>query len=171
MKLTSDCIACAIVSKEVKVEPLYEDEGVVAVLDTKGANLGQMIVFPKRHVPIIEQLSPREWQKLGVVGNALSVALFEVMSPKGTNIFVANGISAGQTIAHVMIHIIPRAEKDEVVLTPQGKTFSDQQLSSIELKIKDMLEEKKEEVIETPAIRPLPTDAVSIIQKQLYRMP
>src|SRR3989338_6667776 len=99
-KMNSDCLACSIAAKQIKMDTLYEDDTVIAVLDTKGANIGQMLLFPKRHVPIIEQLSAEEWKRMGIVGNALSVALFEALAPKGTNMFVANGVAAGHTVFH-----------------------------------------------------------------------
>jgi len=169
--MNSDCLACSIAAKQIKMDTLYEDDTVIAVLDTKGANIGQMLLFPKRHVPIIEQLSAEEWKRMGIVGNALSVALFEALAPKGTNMFVANGVAAGQTVAHVMMYIIPRQEKDDVGLTWNGKALSEQQLSSVELKIKESMEEKKEDLPKPPPIRQLPTDSVSLIQKQLFRRP
>jgi hypothetical protein len=55
----------------------------------------------------------------------------------GTNIFITNGVSAGQTIAHFAINVIPRKEGDNINLQWKPKQLSEEEMSTVELKIKE----------------------------------
>ena len=70
------------------------------------------------------------------------------MGAQGTNIFVSNGVSAGQSVAHFTVNVIPRKEGDNVNLEWKPIQLSEEEMSTAELKIKevtkDMGAEKQE---------------------------
>ncbi len=106
------CIFCQIHDGKVSSKKIYEDEVCLAILDINPANPGHILLMPKEHYTILPQVPPEEIRHLFVVAKKLSNAALRAFDVKGTNIIVANGIAAGQKAQHMMIHIIPRKEKD-----------------------------------------------------------
>lgn len=137
MMAKNTCIICQIIGNSIPSKKIYEDEMVLAVLDVNGANPGHCFVMPKNHYPIIEQVPDIEIGRLFQVSNKISSAIFEALGAQGTNIFVANGIPAGQTVAHFMINVIPRKENDGINLQWQPRQLGEEEMSTVELKLKE----------------------------------
>jgi len=135
--MADKCVICQIVDGEVPSKKIYEDDEIVAILDFNGANPGHSFVIPKQHTPILEQIPSHLVGKIFNVANKISSAIFDTMKVQGTNIFVANGIPAGQKVAHCMVNIIPRKENDGINLQWPPKQLSEEEMSTIELKIKE----------------------------------
>ena len=135
--MADQCVLCQIIDGRVPAKKIYEDDDVVAILDFNGANPGHSFVMPKQHIPILEQVPPNLVGKLFDVANKISSAIFETLKVQGTNIFIANGVPAGQKVAHFMINIIPRKENDSINLQWQTKQLSEEEMSTIELKLKE----------------------------------
>jgi len=105
------------------------------------------------HYPIIEQVPDAELANLFGVANKISSSIFEDLKVQGTNIFVANGIPAGQTVAHFLINVIPRQENDGVNLQWKPKQLTEEEMSTVELKLKESIKNigvEKIESIEKP---------------------
>jgi len=157
----------------------------LAVLDVNGANPGHCFVIPKNHYPIIEQVPDEELSQLFSVANKISSSIFESLKMQGTNIFVANGIPAGQTVAHFMINVIPRQENDGINLQWKPKQLTEEEMSTVELKLKESIQNLGVEKIESSgkpkiAHEPAETQIQSIpddddeedyIAKQMRRIP
>ena len=135
-----NCLVCQIAGSKIPSKKVYEDEQTVAVLDVNGANPGHCFIFPKNHYPIIEQVPDDEIGKMFQLSNKISAAIFEALKCQGTNIFVANGTSAGQTAAHFMINIIPRNQNDGINLQWQSKHLDEEEISTVELKLKEEIQ-------------------------------
>ena len=131
------CLVCQIVEGNVPSKRVFEDDSLLAVLDINGANPGHCFIMPKEHYPIIEQVPDEEIGKIFNVANKISSAVFETLQAQGTNIFVANGIPAGQTVAHFMVNVIPRFEKDGINLQWQPRQLDEEEMSTVELKLKE----------------------------------
>jgi len=134
------CLICQIVGNRVPAYKIYEDDLVLAVLDVNGSNPGHCFVIPKNHYPIIEQVPDAELSNLFSVANKISGAIFENLKVQGTNIFVANGIPAGQTVAHFLINVIPRQENDGINLQWKPKHLTEEEMSTVELKLKESIQ-------------------------------
>ncbi|MCX8147196.1 MAG: hypothetical protein N3D84_01880, partial [Candidatus Woesearchaeota archaeon] len=87
-----------------------------------------------------------------MVSKALSHACLRAFKAQGTNIFIANGVVAGQRAQHFMAHIIPRKDNDGInVFNIPHKKISEQQLEEASAIIKKRINEIfgiKEEVID-----------------------
>lgn len=132
-----NCILCQIVKGAIPSEKIYEDDETLVFLDVNGANPGHSFVIPKGHYPIMEQVPDKLIAKLFSISNKVSMAIFEELGVHGTNIFVTNGIAAGQKVAHFMINVIPRMEKDGINLQWQPRQLSEEEMSTVELKLKE----------------------------------
>ena len=176
--LKQGCILCQIVGNQIPSKKVYEDELVLAILDVNGANPGHCFILPKNHYPIIEQVPDMEIGRLFQVSNRVSSAIFESLGAQGTNIFVANGIPAGQTVAHFAINVIPRKENDGINLQWQPKQMSEEEISTIELKLNEQTKnighfekEEKKPRIPTPKPVALSEDEEEYFSKQMRRVP
>lgn len=139
MKSKETCILCQIVGNALPSYRIYEDERTIAVLDVNGSVPGHAFVIPKNHYPILEQVPNEELGHHFAVANKVSSAIFENLKSQGTNIFVANGIPAGQKIAHFMINVIPRRQNDNINLQWKTKQLNEEEISAVELKLKDQI--------------------------------
>ena len=178
MATRDTCLVCQIVGNNIPSKKVYEDELVMAVLDVNGANPGHCFVMPKNHYPIIEQVPDIEIGRLFQVSNKISSAIFESLGAQGTNIFVANGIPAGQTVAHFIINVIPRKENDGINLQWQPKQLSEEEMSTVELKLKEHTKnigyfEKEEKKARVKAPKPviLSEEEEEYFTKQMRRLP
>lgn len=131
----SDCIVCQQIEKKLGV--MYEDADVVAVLSPTPASAGHIIVAPRQHHVILEQVPDWVMGKLFTTANKVSISLFEGLGVHGTNLLIQNGAAAGQTAPHVGVHVIPRVENDNINLLWQPRQLGEEEMSTIELKVKE----------------------------------
>lgn len=130
----AECEYCRIAEKGGVI---FDDKKVVVALSPAPARPGHVIVVPKEHFTILEQIPDFVAGHLFVVANRVSTAVFETLRVHGTNIIVENGVSAGQRIAHFAINIIPRSENDGIGFNWLPKRFSDDDMSAVELQLKE----------------------------------
>lgn len=173
-----NCLVCQIVGNRIPSKKIYEDDFVMAVLDVNGANPGHCFVIPKSHYPIIEQVPDAEIGRLFQVSNKISTAIFDSLGAQGTNIFVANGIPAGQTVAHVTVNVIPRKENDGINLQWQPRQLSEEEMATVELKLKEQAKnigrfETEEKKTKTPApkLAQVSEEEEGYFSRQLERLP
>ena len=132
-----ECVICDILEGKVPAKKIYEDEDIMAFLDVNGATKGHTFIAPKKHYPIFEQVPDHIVAQIFEVSNKVSTALFESLNVQGTNVFVANGVTAGQSVAHFLINVIPRTEGDGVNLQWQPRQLSEEEMSTVEIKVKE----------------------------------
>ena len=147
------CKYCDIANRKEKARVLYEDDVVIAILSDEPVNPGHVLLFPKEHFLIFEQVPDAVIKKMSPVINKISIALFESLGALGTNVLIQNGVAAGQSSSHFMIHIIPRFENDNLNFQWETKKLSDEDMSMAELKLKEQVkrftfEEEKQEPME-----------------------
>lgn len=160
------CIFCHIISGKVSSKKVYEDDKCMAILDINPANPGHIVLLPKEHYAIMPQLNDEEISHLFMTAKHLSHALLKALKAEGINIFIANGIAAGQRAQHFMIHIIPRKENDSLNLDIPQQNINENDLN----KLSDMLTKAIAEKIgagfeETPEKKEMPAEqAIEIIE-------
>jgi histidine triad (HIT) family protein len=133
----SDCEYCQSVKGASKLVKIYEDKKAIAVLHPLPASPGHIIIFPKNHYQIFEQIPDYEIDYLFNLANKLSIAVFEAVGAKGTNIIINNGVAAGQEDPHLTIHIIPRNEGDGLNFQWQPRQLNEEEMSTVELQVKE----------------------------------
>jgi diadenosine tetraphosphate (Ap4A) HIT family hydrolase len=90
----------------------------LAVADHHPVARGHVLVVPRRHVPSIFDLPREEQQDLWALVEAVRGHLRRELEPTGFTVGINDGSSAGQTVEHAHIHVIPRYEGD--VPDPRG---------------------------------------------------
>jgi histidine triad (HIT) family protein len=131
-----ECVFCKIYEDSNYLK-IYEDDKTISVLNKTPAAIGHVLIIPKEHYTIIEQVPDFEIGHMFNIANKISSAIFEALNMQGTNIIVENGVAAGQETAHFAINIIPRRENDGLNLTWQPKKLSEDEMSTVELKLKE----------------------------------
>ena len=109
------CIFCKIKKEELQ----FENQLAYSSIDSYPVSEFHSLIVPKRHVETYFELTKEEI----LVCNDLILKTKEKIlkqdsSVKGFNIGTNTGKSAGQSIMHCHIHLIPRREGD--VENPQG---------------------------------------------------
>lgn len=127
----TECIFCSIAEGKIESKKIYDDGTVICVLDINPANKGHVIVFPRKHAQVLGQLNDDEVSHLFKVANKTASAVFENLKAEGTNIFVANGVAAGQNMPHVIVHVIPRFQNDGIVFQWKGKKMDEKDLDEV----------------------------------------
>jgi len=146
------CVFCQITSGKVESKKVFEDEKCIVVLDINPASKGHVLVLPKEHYAISPQIPEEEIGHFFVVAKKMSQAMLKGLKASGTNVFVANGVVAGQKAQHFMIHVIPRFEGDKVLSIPQ-KQVGEAELTTLKKTLRSRVNELfglKKEVVEEP---------------------
>ncbi|HEX8844881.1 MAG TPA: HIT family protein [Pyrinomonadaceae bacterium] len=121
MKETVDCIICKLLSGELEVSMIHQDELCSAFMDIQPVNQGHVLVTPNRHAPYLADLKEEEGAQMFRVAQRLTAALrASGLKCEGVNFFLADGEAAGQEVFHVHLHIFPRYPGDgfRLVLPP-----------------------------------------------------
>ncbi len=112
----SECVFCRIVARQIPATLVHEDEHALAFMDIGQVNPGHVLVALKAHAENLYALD--EAQAAAVFRTAARVAraIRAAFDPGGLSVYQANGKSAGQTVFHFHIHLVPRHEGDGMSL-------------------------------------------------------
>ena len=110
--IMSNCVFCKIASGEIPGLRVYEDEHTLAFMDIAGDVDGHMLVIPKAHYVSILDCDPDTLSHVICTVKKVSNHLVDNCGYEGVDLMCANGESAGQTMPHLHIHIIPRRTND-----------------------------------------------------------
>ena len=131
-----DCDICKILENKTAFKFIYEDDLCFAILHESPATQGHVLVIPKKHVAILEELDDNVVEHLYIISNKISTAIFDTLGAHGTNIIINNGTAAGQELPHVVINVLPRKENDKINLEWQPRQVSDAELKTTQSMIK-----------------------------------
>ena len=126
--MESECIFCKIIKGDIPSFKVYEDEMFIAILDRFPASKGHTLIIPKNHHKDIFGLPQSEAEAIYPLAKNLASKIKERFDADGINIVQNNGEAAGQTVDHFHLHIIPRKNKDEIIVnksTNIDKTIED----------------------------------------------
>jgi histidine triad (HIT) family protein len=156
---------------------LYEGKNVVAMVAAAPAIEGHVWVLPKQEVPILEQLPDFVVAEMFVVADRIAMALFESLGCQGTTILLENGVAAGQSVPHPILHVIPRAENDGLPLDWERKQLDEETMSTVELKLKaetknvGVFEKEKPKPVEIAPPEEVKSDESNLELEHLRRIP
>ena len=104
-------MGCALCERLEHSELRGSTDTVAAFDDGFPSTPGHTLVVPKRHVARLTELTEQEhrelWQECLRQQHRLAA-----LAPDGFTVGVNDGEAAGQTIAHVHLHVIPRHHGD-----------------------------------------------------------
>ena len=109
-----NCIFCKIANGEIPSATLYEDDEFRVILDLNPAAKGHSLILPKEHYANLFEIPEDVLGRAAVVAKKVSGKLFTALHATGLNLVQNNGRSAGQTVFHFHLHMIPRYDDDNV---------------------------------------------------------
>lgn len=93
---------------------IVEDlEETLAFISPKPLRSGHVLVILKRHAPTILDLTPDELGAAMRHAQRVAGAVARAVEPTGLNVFQNNGITAGQSVPHYHVHVLPSYRGDE----------------------------------------------------------
>jgi len=110
--MSDDCIFCSIVDGEIPSRIVYEDERVLAFLDVNPLALGHTLVVPKAHHERLNDVPAEKASDLYAALHEVVPAVEAATDAPATTVAFNNGEAAGQEVAHVHAHVVPRQEDD-----------------------------------------------------------
>jgi diadenosine tetraphosphate (Ap4A) HIT family hydrolase len=109
-----DCPFCRPERTRVRLE----GESAVAIPDGFPVTPGHTLVVPRRHVASLFELPADEQAAVWTLVARVRAVLLAELRPDGFTVGLNDGPSAGQTVMHAHVHVIPRRLGD--VADPRG---------------------------------------------------
>ncbi|HEX3077707.1 MAG TPA: HIT family protein [Lachnospiraceae bacterium] len=109
-----NCIFCKIAAGEIPSYTIYEDDDFKAFMDIAPASKGHTVLIPKEHADNLFELSEETASKVLPIAAKVAKALKAELGCDGLNLLQNNGETAGQTVFHFHMHLIPRYSEDKV---------------------------------------------------------
>lgn len=128
-----NCIFCKLANGIIPTNTVYENEDFRVILDASPATRGHALIIPKEHYTNIYEIDSE------ILGKAAKLAqtIIQKETPKlgcdGYNVLQNNGETAGQTVFHFHIHLIPRYAKDDGtdMLKMGHKGYTEEEIAQI----------------------------------------
>lgn len=134
-----NCIFCKIANGEIPSSTIYENEKFRVFLDLGPAAKGHALVVPKEHYADLLEMPEELLGEAFGVAKKTAVRMKAAFAPAGFNIVQNNGLTAGQTVFHFHIHVIPRYEDDGQKIGWNPGNLSPEEAAEICGKMKDAL--------------------------------
>jgi len=111
--ITAGCVFCALIRGDAPATFVHQDDAVVAFMDIRPVQPGHVLVVPRVHATLLHELDgavlARMWSVAIDVNRAMRASTLPV---EAVSVYVADGVAAGQEVAHAHIHLIPRRSGD-----------------------------------------------------------
>ena len=138
-KYDANCIFCQIAQDKIKAYKIYEDDQVLAFLDTNPKTMGHALVIPKVHHDNFLTTPKDIMHKVYDVAQKIGQADMNGLGAVGINILTNCYEPAGQSVMHFHVHVIPRYLTGERYQIDMKESLDDKNLPAIVKVIKDNL--------------------------------
>ena len=117
------CIFCKIANGEIPSATVFEDEDFRVILDLGPASKGHALILPKQHFKDLCEAECSTMAKILPLAGRVGQGMKKELGASGFNVVQNNGVSAGQTVFHFHMHLIPRYQDDHAgILWEPGST-------------------------------------------------
>jgi histidine triad (HIT) family protein len=111
--MSAECVFCKIISSELPASFVYRDKEISAFLDIHPINRGHVLIVPNEHQQFFENIPPQVFSKMALLAQDIQKSYgFAGVKSEGSNVFLSNGIVAGQEVPHAHLHVAPRFPGD-----------------------------------------------------------
>ena len=130
--LDDNCIFCKIAAGEIPSRKIYEDKDLIAIMDLNPTSKGHSLIIPKEHCTNIYDIDEDIAAKVMKTAKKLATKMTVALNCDGFNLLQNNGETAGQTMFHFHMHLIPRyKDADNNMLKFTSVSFSDEEMDAI----------------------------------------
>jgi diadenosine tetraphosphate (Ap4A) HIT family hydrolase len=107
--MTKLCPFCNLPQERI----IDSNDLALVIRDGYPASPGHTLVMPKRHIGSWFEIAPEEQSAMLILLERAKAVLEEEFKPDGYNIGINDGPTAGQTVPHLHMHLIPRYKGDQ----------------------------------------------------------
>ena len=129
--MDDNCIFCKLANHVFETNMIYEDDDFAVILDAGPATKGHCLILPTEHYANIYELPEELTGKAFVLAKKMAGYLTDRLNCDGFNIVQNNGETAGQTVFHFHIHLIPRFKDDGQRIGWKPGKPSDEELAAL----------------------------------------
>ena len=105
----SDCPFCEPQSRAISY---YSDVKYRAIYNRSPILPGHSLVIPKSHIESVNELTDTDLGQMMVFARHVAENLMRIFTSTAFNWTIQDGAAAGQTVPHLHLHLIPRADGD-----------------------------------------------------------
>ena len=113
-----ECIFCKIAAGQAPCMKVYEDAHALVFMDIAGDVDGHMVAIPKKHINNILDCDADSLAHFMMAVKKVANHCVDHCGYDGVNLLNASDASAGQSVPHFHIHIIPRRMEDGIDAWP-----------------------------------------------------
>ena len=103
-----DCIFCKLANGDIPTNMIYQDDDFAVIMDAAPVSRGHALILPKEHADNLYELPDETAAKLMPLAKKIASRMKERLDCDGLNILQNNGETAGQSVFHFHMHVIPR---------------------------------------------------------------
>ena len=107
-----DCLFCKMVSGEMEVKKVYEDNKMIIINDIAPKAPIHYLAIMKKHYKMIIQQQPSDIEDLGYCLNKIAQLTSELGLYGGYRLVINQGDDAGQSVGHLHVHILAGKKMD-----------------------------------------------------------
>lgn len=137
----NSCIFCKLANGEIPSDMIYEDERFGVILDAAPATKGHALILPKEHYADLYEIDEETAGEAMKLAKRLAGPMTQALRCDGLNLVQNNKETAGQTVFHFHMHLIPRyrSENNDKILTWSHQSFTEEERKEICKTIKEGL--------------------------------
>lgn len=109
------CIFCDIVDGKIPSKKIFENEKLIAILDISQTTKGHSLIISKKHFDNILETDDSLLEEMIITAKKLGKQITNNLKASGLNILVNTNESAGQTVMHTHLHLIPRYNSNDSI--------------------------------------------------------
>lgn len=105
--MSTSCLFCRIVQKQIPANIVYEDDQVVAFHDIAPQAPIHVLVIPKTHLDSVCHIPNNQPDPMMAILNAIQIVAKDLhLVESGFRVVTNTGVDGGQTVGHVHFHIL-----------------------------------------------------------------
>ena len=128
-----NCIFCKLAAGDIPTNTVYEDDTFRVIMDANPATKGHSLIIPKDHFANLYEMDEEVAAKAMKLAKKMAVHMKEKLNCDGFNLLQNNEETAGQTVFHFHMHLIPRykGDKNDDILKYTPLELSDDEMKEI----------------------------------------
>ncbi len=106
----SDCLFCKMISGDIPVNKVYEDEKCLAFYDIDPKAPVHFLVIPKAHVASAADVTEENSAIIGHIFAVIANVAKQLKLDGGYRVVTNSGKDAGQSVAHLHFHVLAKRQ-------------------------------------------------------------
>ena len=131
------CIFCKLANGEIPTRSIYEDKQFKVIMDMNPLSKGHCLILPKEHYKNLYDIPEQVLADAITLAKKMAITMTEKLGATGFNIVQNNNESAGQTVFHFHIHLVPRYDEDGEPISWTPTSPSSEELDQVYALLKE----------------------------------